>query len=327
MCCRFQIVTRWQSTAKEPEKTQSPEASIKDLPSEKEGKRTVAAKWMSDKLDQLQTTIFTAGKTLNDVTGYTAIEKLKDQIEAQEKEIHAKREEVRLARDAYSTAVERRLSSQREVNELLQRKNAWSGSDLERFTTLIRDDHANEMAVKEANGRTESLEQALEDARGALFRLIGSRYREEQIWSDKIRRASTYGTWGLMAFNVLLFLVVQLGLEPWKRRRLVGSFEQKVEEALDKMSFTELATKLESLTVPVPVPAAEPVAEKTIDPTLTAAISESKGPSYASRVVRGFEDRTSILITPSEWAATTGVATATGLVLGALCALVSTRGY
>lgn len=36
-----------------------------------------------------------------------------------------------------------------------------------------------------------------------------------------------------MGFNVFLFLVVQLGLEPWKRRRLVGSFEEKVKSALE----------------------------------------------------------------------------------------------
>lgn len=36
-----------------------------------------------------------------------------------------------------------------------------------------------------------------------------------------------------MGFNVFLFLVVQLGLEPWKRRRLVGSFEDKVKSALE----------------------------------------------------------------------------------------------
>lgn len=63
---------------------------------------------------------------------------------------------------------------------------------------------------------------------------ILARYHEEQIWSDKIRRASTWGTWGLMGFNVLLFIVVQLGLEPWKRRRLVGGFEEKVREVIQE---------------------------------------------------------------------------------------------
>jgi len=45
---------------------------------------------------------------------------------------------------------------------------------------------------------------------------------------------STWGTWGLMGVNVLLFLVFQFGFEPWRRRRLVHGFEEKVKEALDK---------------------------------------------------------------------------------------------
>ena len=45
---------------------------------------------------------------------------------------------------------------------------------------------------------------------------------------------STWGTWGLMGMNVLLFLVFQIGVEPWRRRRLVKGFEEKVVEALEK---------------------------------------------------------------------------------------------
>lgn len=61
------------------------------------------------------------------------------------------------------------------------------------------------------------------------------RYHEEQIWSDKIRRASTWGTFALMGVNVLLFVVVQVGLEPWRRKRLVKGFEEKVKEAVEQI--------------------------------------------------------------------------------------------
>jgi sensitive to high expression protein 9, mitochondrial len=64
-----------------------------------------------------------------------------------------------------------------------------------------------------------------------LSGLIG-RYHEEQIWSDKIRRASTWGTFLLMGVNLFLFGVVQIGLEPWRRRRLVVGFEEKVREVV-----------------------------------------------------------------------------------------------
>lgn len=37
-----------------------------------------------------------------------------------------------------------------------------------------------------------------------------------------------------MGVNVLLFLVFQIGVEPWKRKRLVKGFEEKVLEALGR---------------------------------------------------------------------------------------------
>ena len=37
-----------------------------------------------------------------------------------------------------------------------------------------------------------------------------------------------------MGVNVLLFLVFQIGVEPWRRKRLVKGFEEKVMEALER---------------------------------------------------------------------------------------------
>jgi len=86
------------------------------------------------------------------------------------------------------------------------------------------------MAQEElANAERES-----EEASTTLSRSILARYHEEQIWSDKIRRMSTWGTWGLMGVNVLLFLIFQIAVEPWRRKRLVTGFEEKVLEALEK---------------------------------------------------------------------------------------------
>jgi DNA primase large subunit len=65
------------------------------------------------------------------------------------------------------------------------------------------------------------------------------RYHEEQIWSDKIRRASTWGTFALMGINVALFVVVQIGLEPWRRKRLVRGFEEKVKEVVGQSQVAQ----------------------------------------------------------------------------------------
>ena len=116
----------------------------------------------------------------------------------------------------------------------MQRKHAWTPTDLERFTELYRSDHANEQAEATAQEQLASAEKTAEEAAAQLSRSILARYHEEQIWSDKIRRMSTWGTWGLMGVNVLLFLLFQVAVEPWRRRRLVKGFEEKVLEALQK---------------------------------------------------------------------------------------------
>ena len=120
------------------------------------------------------------------------------------------------------------------MNELLQRKHAWTPNDLERFTQLYRSDHANEQAEAAAQENLLAVERRAEEAAARLSASILARYHEEQIWSDKIRRMSTWGTWGLMGVNVLLFLVFQIGVEPWRRKRLVKGFEDKVMEALER---------------------------------------------------------------------------------------------
>jgi sensitive to high expression protein 9 len=185
-------------------------------------------------MDNLQGNIFIASQRLNDLTGYSGIEALKSSISNMEGELANCQEAVRSARIAYKTTIADRAASQREVTTLLARKDTWTPIDLERFTSLYRSDHGNEQAVQEAATKLADCERIAEQTASKLSSSILSRYHEEQIWSDKIRRMSTWGTWGLMGVNVLLFFVFQFGFEPWRRARLVKGFEEKVQEALEK---------------------------------------------------------------------------------------------
>ncbi|ODQ64753.1 hypothetical protein NADFUDRAFT_52377 [Nadsonia fulvescens var. elongata DSM 6958] len=190
--------------------------------------------WVGKKLQKIQSQVFTASKTLNDITGYTSIEKLKQSIEDQGLKIKMLKNEVRQANQIYTHAIEERSTSQRQLGDLLQRKNEWSNSDLEKFTNLYRNEHKREQEEKMAKLKLEEVEKELDNAQLELSRSILARYKEEQIWSDKIRRTSTGGTVAVMIFNILLFIIIQLGVEPWRRERLVNSFGDKVKEALKK---------------------------------------------------------------------------------------------
>lgn len=199
-----------------------------DLPSKKERLQLEFSRRLNHYIDSFQDTIFTASRTLNDVTGYNAIEKLRQQIDELEQDLKVKRQGIKHLKAAYTKAIHERSTMQKEMNDLLTRKNNWLAEDLEKFTNLYRNDHTYEQEELKAQKNLEDAEQLVESIQLKLTQLILTRYHEEQIWSDKIRRVLTWGTMALMGVNILLFIVATFFVEPWKRRRLVSAFEEKV---------------------------------------------------------------------------------------------------
>lgn len=184
-------------------------------------------------MDTLQSRVLVASQTLNDLTGYSAIEAFKAHNAQLEADLAAAQHTLRHARAHYKAVNAQRAATQREVTTLLARKDSWSPHDLERFTTLYRQDHELETAVQEASAALTDAEADEARLSQALNNGILRRYHEEQIWSDRIRRQSTWGTWGLMGVNVLLFLVLQFVAEPWKRNRLMRGIAAEEKAALE----------------------------------------------------------------------------------------------
>lgn len=113
---------------------------------------------------------------------------------------------------------------------------------MSRFTTLVRQDHLYEQEEARAKTAVEETEAAVEREFSQLMRTILARYHEEQVWSDKIRSASTYGSLAALGLNLLVFLMAIVVVEPWKRRRLAQTFEDKVEElARDNATRLEMS--------------------------------------------------------------------------------------
>ncbi|KAH6912899.1 sensitive to high expression protein 9 [Coprinopsis sp. MPI-PUGE-AT-0042] len=179
---------------------------------------------------ETKTTFSQLGQHLNKVTGYEEIEALKRDVVEQENRINQARQAARKAKIAYEEAVLNRSTSQREVNDLLQRKSMWTDHDVSRFTTLVREDHLHEQEEARAKTAAHNTEEAVEKEFSQLMRLILARYHEEQVWSDKIRSASTYGQLAVLGLNLVVFILAIVLVEPWKRKRLAQTFERKVDE-------------------------------------------------------------------------------------------------
>ncbi|KAF7297725.1 NADPH--cytochrome P450 reductase [Mycena kentingensis (nom. inval.)] len=191
----------------------------------------IAARTRADEFSATaRTTLSQLGLQLNRITGYEEIEALKRRVVEQEIRINEAREAARAAKDAYDSAVGQRSSSQRETNDLLQRKPSWTQADVIRYTTLVTQEHSLLQEEAQARAGVHEAEVAFEGAFAELIRTILARYHEEQVWADKIRSASTYGSLAALALNLLVFVTAIVFVEPWKRRRLAATFEKKIEE-------------------------------------------------------------------------------------------------
>ncbi|KAK8010775.1 hypothetical protein PG990_009740 [Apiospora arundinis] len=249
------------------------------LPSQKATKSPMADKFATF-MDRFQSSLFKASQRVNVLTGYTGIETLKSRIADLEESLAAAQEHLHEARNTYKSRVSERSATQREVTTLLARQKTWTPADFERFTSLYRSDYELETGVADSARELEEAERETERLNRDLSSGILARYHEEQIWSDKIRRMSTWGTWGLMGVNVLLFLVFQFGAEPWRRARLVRGFEQKVREALEEERIARDFEKEEERQIPaafaaVVAPREEPTAAV---PAETADVATSTDP-------------------------------------------------
>lgn len=142
------------------------------------------------------------------------------------------------AKTTYHQALTSSSASQRELNDLLQRKHSWATADVERFTALVRSDHESSAAAAQAKSAVERLEGEADRAFDGLLRAILQRYHEEQTWSDKLRSLSSYTQLLVLGVNALLFLGAVAVVEPWKRRRMVEGFEGRVREMSDGLGQT-----------------------------------------------------------------------------------------
>lgn len=166
--------------------------------------------------------------------------------------VRAAHANVAAAKEAYTTSYSQQAASQKEVVGLLERKHSWSAADLERYMSLIRSEHLNEQAVQAAKEHLANAERDLEEARSKLEKKERKQYHEEQIWSDTIRRNSTWVTFGLMGLNIFLLLANLVIIEPWRRRRMV----KEIRSALDEKTTT----------APSFTPAVEAEVDKVVEP-------------------------------------------------------------
>ncbi|KAF2672235.1 hypothetical protein BT63DRAFT_191931 [Microthyrium microscopicum] len=251
------------SLAQDPKVNRVPD---NELPSHRLTRQWDFSKRFHTVMDGLMKKMAVASQQINNYTGtdYSGIEALRREIQEQEQLVKARQTALQTAKTALDEAHLKRTTSATELVALLERKNSWSTPDLEKYMSLVRSEHANDQAVQEAKDTATIAEKSLEEARTRLEKRERAQYHEEQIWSDTIRRNSTWVTMGLMGVNIFLLLVNLVIFEPWRRRRIV----REVRMALDEKEF---GTAVDGASIP----ATEEKATKEKDQVIGADILEA----------------------------------------------------
>ncbi|KAJ3298926.1 sensitivity to high expression protein she9 [Borealophlyctis nickersoniae] len=178
---------------------------------------------------------------LNTATGYNVVQDCKNRVIAKDAELNAARRRADNAKRAYEATIEERRKCQKERSALLERKDSWVDTDVDRFTQLYRKDLSLEqneaVAKQEYNKASEDFDRCHRE----YLNEIRERYIEEQLYSDKIRKASTWWTWGLISLHFALFVIIQLVVEPRKRAILRNDLFALIKETSesDKAEFRE----------------------------------------------------------------------------------------
>ena len=292
------------------------------LPSKTDERRWQASKRVSRIMDSILARASIAGQHINAYTGtdYSGIEELKKQIVEQEDKVEECHKHVEWMRSANHEAHEKQDISQKEIVALLERKSSWTPEELERYMSLVRSEHANEQGVQAAKEDLTVAERKLEDARGLLERLERRQYHEEQIWSDTIRRNSTWVTFGLMGVNIIL-LLAQIGIfEPYRRRKIVREVQKALDEKILASPTTEMEREIDQVVEPkgllveeieestsdsdVPKQPLDALVSPEVDAGKTPLPARELPPEQAVRLQKAESLTSSATVHPATWAGT-----------------------
>lgn len=191
------------------------------------------------KMYRLRQSVESASKYLNKISGWDHIEAFKKSVHDAERAYSSAKALLRSQQAEYSCAMSNQNQRQKDINTLLQRKHSWTSADVQQFTHLYAKDHEDEMKIKQLRQSIESADDMLNEAHSLLITRIGERYREEQLWTDRLRSYSTYGTFALTIVNISLFLIMHGLLEPRKKKIMLEDIRTRLSKDLDEQRLLQ----------------------------------------------------------------------------------------
>ena len=113
------------------------------------------------------------------------------------------------ARAALDVAMETFENSQLQHTQLLRSRDTWTSAQAYEFAKLLEKEIDIRKDLEIAKKTLASLEAEQLTSMQSYMNHLRRRYHEEQVWQDKWRVYSTYGTWILIGLNTMVFLLSQ----------------------------------------------------------------------------------------------------------------------
>ena len=124
------------------------------------------------------------------------------------------------ARSSLDSALQAFEESQTQHNQLLQSRDKWGASQAMEFAKLLEKEVQIRNELERAKKELATLENEQTLTLNNYMNDLRRRYQEEQLWQERGRIFSTYGTWGVIVLNSIVFLLSQYRLQARETRRM-----------------------------------------------------------------------------------------------------------
>mmetsp|Transcript_23221 Transcript_23221/g.38258 ORF Transcript_23221/g.38258 Transcript_23221/m.38258 type:complete len:442 (-) Transcript_23221:68-1393(-) len=178
----------------------------------------------------------------NEHSGTHEISKLKELVHNSSLKFDKQQRLVADARKAIDHALSTWEESQIKHAQLMQVRDKWTPAQALEFAKLLEKEVQVRSNLEQAKKDLAEKETHQSKLQIDYMNNLRKRYHEEQIWTDKWRILSTYGTWGLIALNSVVFLISQYLFKVRERSRM-KDFETLLKETLSSNTSTMLAIR------------------------------------------------------------------------------------
>ncbi|KAL3777441.1 hypothetical protein ACHAW5_004954 [Stephanodiscus triporus] len=164
-------------------------------------------------------------------SGTREIQHLKHNVNLSSSEFDAKQHQVSQARVAVDRALRAFERSQLQHTRLLQSRDRWTSAEASEFARILEEEVRVRSELESAKKDLSKLENEQLEAMHKYMSDLRRRYHEEQLWQDKWRVYSTFGTWGLIVLNTVVFLISQYTVrlrEGHRMREIQDSIRQSL---------------------------------------------------------------------------------------------------